>query len=145
MWPRRRIRSRSLAGPGPTIDVTPLIDVVFQLMIFFMLTSSFVFQPGVKVHLPKAVTAEPAQKENLIVTIARGNRLYLDNRVVTLQELQQALRPIARSHPPVLIRADRDASMGRVVEIWDHCRAMGISEVHLATHAIDTDNADETR
>lgn len=125
--------------------MTPLIDILFQLILFFMLTSSFVFQSGVKVHLPKAVTAEPALQENLAVTVSKGDRLYLEKRIVTLQELKEALRRAARTGQPVLIRADREASLGRVVEVWDSCRAMGISEVHLAAHAFDPDNAGQTR
>ena len=127
------------------MDTTPLIDIVFQQLIFFMLTSSFVFQPGVKIQLPKTVTTDIAQKENFIVTVAKGDRLYVSSTVVTLQELRTRLVGLAKSKQPLLIRADRQASLGRVVEVWDSCRALGISQVHIATHTNPADNLDETR
>ena len=55
------------------LDIAPLIDVIFLLLVFFMLTSSFIFQPGIKINLPKAITSEVIQKENLIVIIKEDN------------------------------------------------------------------------
>jgi biopolymer transport protein ExbD len=113
------------------MDFTPLIDVVFQLMIFFMLTSSFVFQTGVEVHLPKAVTSEVSQGMNWQVTVSKEGRLYLETRVVTLQELKRTLN--RHRERPVLLRADQRATLGRVIEVWDLCRSLGISQIHIAT------------
>jgi len=127
------------------MDTTPLIDIVFQQLIFFMLTSSFVFQPGVKIQLPKTVTTDIAQKENLVVTVARGDRLYVGPTIVTLQELRGQLKKVAKSGQPILIRSDRKASLGRVVEVWDSCRALGISQVHIATNSMEADRLEETR
>ena len=146
VWPSRRIR------PSPTlqhtfeVNLAPLIDIIFLQMIFFMLTSSFIFQPGITVHLPKTVTSELAESENLIITISKANQLFLNNKVVTIQELRTALSsPVGLTRPPVLIQADRDASMGRVVEIWDTCRNLGIHQVHLATDAAAADKLHQTR
>lgn len=130
MWPDRRFRRKQLPL-AVGMDFTPLIDIVFQLMIFFMLTSAFVFQTGVKVHLPKAVTAEVTQERNVTVTVSRQDRLYLDGKVVTLQDLRAALA--SSRQKPVLLRSDRKASMGRVIEVWDLCRSLGISQIHIAT------------
>ncbi len=115
------------------MDMAPLIDIVFQQLIFFMLTSAFVFQPGIKIQLPKAVTADVAHRENRVVTVSEKNLLYLGTRLVTLQELKPLLIPLAKVEQPILIRADRKASVGRVMEVWDLCRALGISQVHVAT------------
>jgi len=117
------------------MDMTPLIDIVFQQLIFFMLTSAFVFQPGVKVHLPKAVTADVTHRDNLVVTIAKGNALYLDSQVVTLQELRSHLTSAQKRERPILLKADKEASLGRVVEVWDLCRALGISQVNIAARS----------
>ncbi|MBI3318206.1 MAG: biopolymer transporter ExbD [Candidatus Omnitrophica bacterium] len=115
------------------MDMAPLIDIVFQQLIFFMLTSAFVFQPGVKVHLPKSVTPDVAYRENRVVSVAKGNQLYLGNRLVTLQELRSELAALRDSKRPFLIRADRQASVGRVVEVWDLCRSLGVTQVNIAT------------
>jgi biopolymer transport protein ExbD len=115
------------------MDIAPLIDIVFQLLIFFMLTSSFVSQPGMKVHLPKAITAEATPRDRIVLTVAQEGHLTLDSRVVTLNELQSRLERMAGDGRPLLIQADQQASVGRIVEVWDLCRSLGISQVHIAT------------
>ena len=116
------------------IDIAPLIDMVFQLLIFFMLTSSFIMQPGIKVNLPKAVTSEAVKLENMEVIVSGENVTYLDGKVVTTQELKTKLLQVAKRNQPILIKADRRASLGRVVEIWDMCRDLGITQINIATN-----------
>lgn len=115
------------------IDITPLIDMVFQLLIFFMLTSSFIIQSGIKVNLPKAVSAEPQREANVIITISRENVLYLDKKVLTNRELKEVLSRAQKDNIPVLIMADQYANLGRVVEVWDMARDSGVKEVSIAT------------
>jgi biopolymer transport protein ExbD len=115
------------------MDVTPLIDIVFLLLVFFMLTSTFAYQVGVKVHLPKAVTADVTTRENIVISISGQGILYLGSQIVTPGELRSQLRKKAASQPPILIRADQTVSLGRVVQVWDLCRALGISQVNIAT------------
>jgi biopolymer transport protein ExbD len=115
------------------IDIAPLIDMVFQLLIFFMLTSNFVMQPGIKVNLPKAVTSELIKEEALEVSVSAENIVYLNGRVSTIGELKTAIRAVAKKNPSILIKADRRASLGRVVEIWDICREAGVSKINIAT------------
>lgn len=128
-----RFKVRKGLGLNVAMDMTPLIDVVFLQLIFFMLTSAFVYQTGVKVHLPRSVTSEVAQQERLTLTIAKDGLLYRDSHPVTLQELKGWLKGLEQKHPAILIQADRQAPMGRVVEVWDLCRLLGISQVNIAT------------
>jgi len=116
------------------IDIAPLIDMVFQLLIFFMLTSSFVIQPGIKVNLPKAITSEVVKFENIELVISAENVTYLAGKVITMAELKPLLKQVAERKQSVLIKADRRASLGRVVEIWDMCRDLGVSQVNIATN-----------
>ena len=116
------------------IDIAPLIDIVFQLLIFFMLTSSFIMQPGIKVNLPKAVTSEVVKFENIELLITGENVTYLNGRVVTVQELETLLKQAAKREQTILIKADKRASLGRVVEIWDLARDLGISQINIATN-----------
>jgi biopolymer transport protein ExbD len=116
------------------IDIAPLIDVVFLLIIFFMLTSSFVLQPGIKVKLPRAVTSEVIGQESVSITVSAENVIYLFDKVVTLKELKKNLENLKVKKIPILIKADRRASLGRVVEIWDLCRQLGIEGVNIATY-----------
>ena len=115
------------------LDIAPLIDVVFLLLIFFMLTSSFVFQPGIKINLPKAVTSEVIHEKSLIILINSRNYIYLNDRAITMSELSSRLRIAAKENKPLLIKADRRASLGKVVEVWDLCRDEGISRINIAT------------
>ena len=69
-------------GSLTTIDIAPLVDIIFLLIIFFMLTSSFVFQPGIKVNLPKAITSEVLGQENIIVTVTGENLIYYKGKAV---------------------------------------------------------------
>ena len=117
-----------------TIDIAPLIDVVFLLLIFFMLTSSFIFQPGIKVNLPSAITSEMLSEENAVVNITAENLIYYNHKLVTIKELTAVLKKIASARLPVLIKADRKASLGRIVEVWDICRQKGVSQVNIATN-----------
>ena len=116
------------------IDIAPLIDVIFQLLIFFMLSSSFTFQSGINVKLPKAVTSDVIKEENIIVTITGENVVYLNSEVITLKELKKKLQALKDRNLPLLIKADRRASVGRIVDVWDLCRHLGIERINIATN-----------
>ena len=116
------------------IDIAPLIDIVFQLLIFFMLTSSFIMQPGIKVNLPNAVTSETVKAENIEMLVTSENVTYLNGKVVTNDELKASLKQAAKRNQTMLIKADRRASLGRVVEIWDMARDTGVTQINIATN-----------
>ena len=116
------------------LDIAPLIDVMFLLLIFFMLTSNFVFQPGIKVQLPKAVTSETISSESLSLTVTGQDLLFLNERPVTIDQLTVTLKEAAQENKSLLLKADSRASLGRVVEIWDLCRDLGIQQINLATN-----------
>ncbi|MEA3329020.1 MAG: biopolymer transporter ExbD [Candidatus Omnitrophota bacterium] len=115
------------------LDIAPLVDVIFLLIIFFMLTSTFVLQPVIKVKLPKAVTSEALEGKNLVIEITAEGKIYFDNKVISLSKLKEELANIADGDKPLLIKADEKASLGKVVEVWDLCRDIGISQVSIAT------------
>ena len=114
------------------MDIAPMIDVVFQQLIYFMLTSSFVLYPGIRVTLPKAETAKNLSVSNLVITLTKEHVIYWDEEVITLKELRRTLRQAGGSKP-VLIRADRHAYVEKLIELWDLCRDAGYQEVHIAT------------
>ena len=115
------------------INIAPLIDVVFQLLIFFMLTSSFTFQSGIDVKLPKAITSDIIKEENFVITFTSENVIYGNNKILTIKELRQELSKPVNKKRPILIKADRRSSVGRLVDVWDLCRALGIERVNIAT------------
>ena len=111
----------------------PLIDVMYNLLIFFMLTSNFVFQPGIRVNLPKAITSEVISTENVVVAITGQDLLFLNEKPITISELTDNLKEAARDNKSVLLKADANSSLGRVVEIWDLCRELGIPQINIAS------------
>ncbi len=131
---RFRRTTRQVKGELGTIDIAPLVDVVFQLLIFFMLTSSFIFQPGLKVNLPKAITSQVLGEGSVIITINSENLAYVGDELVDNQQLRKKLEESSTLKRPVMIKADKKSALGRVVEIWDMCRSLGISEVNVATN-----------
>ena len=116
------------------LDIAPLIDCIFLLLIFFLLTSNFIFQPGIKINLPKAVTSEVVQENTLVITVTADNRFYLNEAPITLVELKDKLNRTSNKNKPILIKADRNVALGRVVSIWDFCRDIGIRQINIATN-----------
>ena len=129
----KRLKRRTEILKGQ-LDMAPLIDVVFQLLIFFMLTSNFVVQSGIKVHLPKAISSEVVRSENLIVTLTGQDLLFLNDEPITINALTQKIREAAQEGKTLMLKADTSASLGRVVEIWDLCRQLGVPQINIATH-----------
>ena len=117
------------------LDIAPLIDVVFLLLIFFMLTSSFISQQGIRVNLPSAVSSKALPQEALIIFITNKDRVMANEKKVTLKELTSKIKTAAKSKGNILIKADKKASLGKVVEIWDLCRDSGITNINIATMA----------
>lgn len=116
------------------IDMAPLIDVIFQLLIFFMLSSSFTFQSGIHVKLPKAVTSDVIKKDNFTIAITSENIIYLNGKIISLKELRGNLKKPAQKDILIMIKADRRSSMGRIVDVWDLCRELGVQKINIATN-----------
>jgi biopolymer transport protein ExbD len=129
----KRIVRRTHLAKGQ-IDIAPLVDVMFLLLIFFMLTSNFILQPGIRIRLPKAVTSEVISSEDLIISITAQDLIYLNRKPIEIGPLVEKLKQAAQEKSGLLIKADTGSSLGRIVEIWDLCRQLGISQVNIATN-----------
>lgn len=116
------------------IDLIPFISVFFQLMIFFMLSLSFTSQPGINVKLPKTVTSDIIKEDNMIISITSENVTYLNGIIINRKELEEELAKPSSKKLLILIKADRRASVGRIVDIWDICRKNGIDRINIATN-----------
>ena len=118
------------------IAIAPLISVVFLLLFFFMLTSSFIPQGGISVTLPVAVTSDMVVHDTIEVVLLGEHAISLNGRNVDFAQLKSALTQISRRNISVLIKADRSIALGTVVEIWDMCRGAGIKQIDIATSRI---------
>lgn len=116
-----------------------LTDVVLQLLIFFLLSSAFVIQTGVKVQLPKAVASEQETRSSIIVSIDAAGGLYLNAQPVSLDELAGGIRTLLASSVDqlIIIQADRSVSLQRAVEAMDAAKAGGGTRFLIATEPIE--------
>lgn len=115
------------------LDIAPLINVVFLLLIFFMLTSSFILQPGIRVNLPRAVTSEVLMRDALVITIAEDDKVYVNERPAGPEELVSRIKTAAKAGRSLLIKADKNVDLGKVIKIWDICRQADVKQISVAT------------
>jgi biopolymer transport protein ExbD len=126
----------------PRVDITPLIDVVLLLVVFFMLTTTFIGAPAIKVNLPtssaKEISKEPKEVK---ITITKDGKLYVDGITdasggpISLKELGKALTKVARENRDtmVIIRADESTTHGTVVAVMDLAKNSGLNKMAIAT------------
>ena len=119
-----------------TIEITSLIDVMFTLVLFFLVTTTFVSAPGMKVDLPKS-SAQDIQrdKKDITIVIGQNHELLINQKAVNERELQARLSAQAKENPQtlVIIQADQGVSHGLVVRIMDYAREAGLSRLAIAT------------
>ncbi len=119
----------------PNFNYASLTDIVLQLLIFFMLTSSFVSMTGVKVALPKAQSGEMNSDRQTIVTLTAGGRLFLNAEEVTTETLGQKLIPILdrNQNQIIIIKADKEVNLQKAVEVIDLAKGVGAQKFMIAT------------
>jgi biopolymer transport protein ExbD len=110
----------------PHIELTPLIDIIFQLLLFFMLSSNFI-APMLKMELPKALFKEKLEKVDLVVTVGRKGQVYVNKEQVELEDLQGVLqdRMVKLGKYDVIFKGDISISYGVFVEILDIAKLAG--------------------
>ncbi|MFO7729678.1 MAG: biopolymer transporter ExbD [Spirochaetia bacterium] len=122
--------------PTATVDLVPLIDVVFQLVVFFMVSSTFILTPGISLTLPEASSAEPTVMTRLVVTIAEEDQIYLNKEQYSLETLEEALQQFSqreelREIQTVVVEGDQSVSYSLMVRVLDTLRQHGFEGVNL--------------
>jgi len=117
------------------LNMTPLIDCVLQLLIFFMLSSSFVLQTGIRVDLPKARAPKLQDEQDIVITITRTNEIFLNDEKMTSDQLPIALLELLTrsSKKIVLIKPDKRVETGKLVEIMGVAKSVGVESLGIAT------------
>jgi len=125
---RRKTRDNS------GVDIAPLLDMVFILLIFFIVTSTFTRETGVDVSKPKASSAQELARESILVGVSREGTIHINESQVNLSSLRAILRSMVAEAPdrPVIIVADRDAPTGRLVDVLDECNEARVRKVSVA-------------
>ena len=118
------------------LDMTPIIDVVFNLLIFFALSFNFGITPGIQVKLPAAKgDVLKHEKKEVIVVVKKDGSIYLEQKKIILSDLLLEFRNVFRTNPDIslIIQGDEEALYGKVVRIMDFAKRAGITKIAVAT------------
>lgn len=118
------------------LNLTPLVDVIFLQLIYFMLTSSFIMQPGIKIKLPEASTTETITEKEVFVSISKEGIIFYKEKPITLKTLEQLLKKEVKNKKQqviLVIKGDKRTEHGRVVQVMDIARRSGINRIAIAT------------
>jgi biopolymer transport protein ExbD len=118
-----------------TINITSLIDVIFMLLLFFMITSTFLEQPGIKLELPTAKTSAHAEPQEYVLTVDKKGGLFLNRQAVALDGLEAEIRKILpkMKDGALVLKADQEISHGLVVRVMDMAKRGGVQKLIIGT------------
>ncbi len=121
------------------VNLTPMLDVVFIMLIFFIVTASFVKESGIDVNRPSAATAERKDKGNILVAISEDNQIWIDRRQVDPRALRANIERMHAENPngAVVIQADEESKNGLLVLVMDAARMAGVKNVSIAAEVVD--------
>ena len=119
----------------PVINIASLVDVLFLLLIFFMVTSAFVEQPNIKLELPSTRHSEVSKMNNMVLSIARDGKLFLQGRPVDKKTLEKELRRVVldTGDEVLVLKADKFVPYGVVIDIMDAAKGAGFRKVIAPT------------
>jgi biopolymer transport protein ExbD len=132
---RRRTRDREASE----VNLTPMLDVVFIMLIFFIVTASFVKEAGIDITRPPAATAERKERGNILVAITESNQIWIDRRQVDPRSLRANIERMHAENPQgsVVIQADVKSENGLLVRVMDAARLAGVKSVSLAAEVVE--------
>ncbi|AAZ25847.1 MULTISPECIES: ExbD/TolR family protein [Colwellia] len=116
------------------IDMTPMLDVVFILLIFFIVTASFVKEAGIDVNRPEAATAVKKERANILVAISDKGDIWINKRKVDIRSVQANIERLKAENPQgtVVIQADKKSTTDTLIKVMDSARAAGVYDVSIA-------------
>lgn len=127
-------RRRRAVEDDSEINLTPMLDVTFIMLIFFIVTSSFVKEAGIDVNKPAAATAETKERGNILVAITDSGQIWIDKRPVDVRAVRANIERLHAENPQgsVVIQADENSKNGLLVKVMDAAREAGVSNVSIA-------------
>ena len=130
----RRI-NRATTEEEAQIDLTPMLDVVFIMLIFFIVTASFIKEAGIEVNRPEASTSEPKENVNILVAINANNEVWMDKRRIDIRAVRANIERLHAENPKgaVVVQADNKSNTETVAAVLDASREAGVYDVSLAT------------
>ena len=119
------------------IDMTPMLDIVFIMLIFFIVTTSFVKESGIEVNKPQASTAKSDKKTNIIIGINEAGEIWIDKHLVDIRALRTTIEKLHADTPDgsVVITADTKAQTGILVSVMDQIKLAGINKISIGAQS----------
>lgn len=119
---------------APELNMAPLIDMVFILLIFFLVTTSFVKETGIDVSRPTASSAVAKTKAAILIGVDRQNRIFMDHREIDIRAVRANIQRALAENPEgaIVVVADTESSTGTAIKVMDGCRMAGAANVSLA-------------
>ena len=116
------------------LNITPLIDVLFILIIFFVISSTFLEQPGIKLELPKATSSESQRVEKAVLYITKDAKLFFGEQEVTLESLPGIVKSAmeVQAEKSLIVNADQQVHHGLVVKVMDIARTNGVEKLVIS-------------
>lgn len=130
------MRRRTETGEGePEINITPMLDIVFIMLIFFIVTAVFVKEAGIDVIRPDAQSAREIPRVSLVIAVSDNNEIWINKREVPIRDVRAVVEKLQRENPQgaVVIQADSRSQTGIVVDIMDQLNVVGVPDVRVAT------------
>ena len=117
------------------IDMTPMLDIVFIMLIFFIVTASFVKETGIEVNRPQAKTAETKDNASILVAINDNNEIWIDRRRIDIRSVRANIERLHAENPQsaVVVQADNHANVKTLTAVVDAARDAGVYDVSVAT------------
>jgi biopolymer transport protein ExbD len=127
-------KQRNRVDEETEVNLTPMLDVTFIMLIFFIVTASFVKEAGVDVNRQQASTAEPKESANLFIAITDSGQIWMDKRIIDALAVRANIERLHAENPQgaVVIQADKDSKNGLLVQVLDAAKAAGVENVSLA-------------
>ncbi len=118
-----------------TINLTSLIDVLFILIIFFTVSSTFLEQPGIELNLPEAKSSEGHTVQKVIIYVDKDKNVFLNNEIVSMNNLVSEVKKLAdlQKDKSIVLKADSEVSHGLIIQIMDNLRQQGIYKIVVST------------
>ena len=131
-------RARRREQEESEVNLTPMLDVVFIMLIFFIVTASFVKEAGIDVSRPPAATAERKERGNILIAITENDQIWMDRRQVDPRALRANIERLHAENPQgsVVIQADKNSKNGLLVMVMDAARLAGVKSVALAAEVV---------
>ncbi len=133
---RRQPATMGQQDEGDDINITPMLDVVFIMLIFFIVTASFIKEAGIDVNRPDAPTAERQEDANILVAISANDEIWIDRRLIDPRAVRANIERLHAENPKgsVVIQADRKSTNEMLVVVMDAARQAGVYNVSIAAN-----------